>query len=281
MKNINLYYWDGAPNFGDQLNIDICKNIFHVNPICVSPDECEAAFVGSLLDDFLCTGKDSELYQKYFDLLPPVEIWGAGFIAGKNKFLKRPFYKHEHYFRKISLHAVRGYKSLRRLEKIFHCEFPNVTVSDPGLLVSELLNTSKTEKKYKVGIIPHHLEKEDRVYKNIHISQSIIIDIESSIHEILYKIAQCEVIASASLHGIIAADSLGIPSGRLIASNKIIGGNYKFDDYDSSLNIQRLTFDIRKHTFTDENVFEIYNRYNVPFQQIERKKEELINSFPY
>ena len=281
MQDINLYYWDAAPNFGDQLNIDICKNIFHVNPVCVSPNECEAAFVGSLLDDFLCDSKECELYQTYFESLEPVKIWGAGFIAGKNKFLKRPFYKPEFYFRRITPYAVRGNKSLKRLEKIFHCKFPDTVVADPGLLVSELLHSNHIEKKYRIGIIPHHLEKEDAVYKDICIKNSVIIDIEASIQEILHTIAQCEIIASASLHGIIAADSLGIPNGRLIASNKILGGDYKFEDYDSSLHVKRLTFDIRKHELTESNVKQITDNYYITKKQINCKKEELINSFPY
>lgn len=280
LKNINLYYWNGAPNFGDQLNIDICRNIFNVDPICVSPNECEAAFVGSLLDDFLCDSKESELYQKYFEALCPVEIWGAGFIAGKNKFLKRPYYKPEFYFRKISLRAVRGKKSLKRLEKIFNRKFPDAVLGDPGLLISELLNHS-VHKRYRMGIIPHHLEKKDDVYNNISIKNSLFIDIEAPIREILHNIAECEIIASASLHGLIAADSLGIPNGRLIASNKILGGNYKFEDYDSSLNFKRPAFDIRKRDFTEADINKIADYYRVDPEQIAHKKEALINSFPY
>lgn len=281
MRNINLYYWDGAPNFGDQLNVDICKHLFNIDPICTSPEKCEAAFIGSLLDDFLCDDRKSESFQMYFEESCPVKVWGAGFIAGKNKFLKRPFYKKEFYFRKVSLYAVRGKKSLRRLEKIFGKKYPETIIGDPGLLVSELLNLANISKKYRVGIIPHHIEKNDAVYKNITIKNSVIIDIEASSEEILRNIARCEIILSSSLHGLIAADSLGIPNGRLIASNKILGGNYKFEDYDSSLDINRPEFDVREREITEADVRKVMNCYNVNKKEIDDRKNRLINSFPY
>jgi len=283
MKNINLYYWDGAPNFGDQLNIDICKKIFKVNPICTLPEECEAAFIGSLLDDFLCVSKECESYIRYYDALPPVEIWGAGFIIGKNqyKYMKRPFYKPEFYFRKISLHAVRGKKSLKRLEKIFKTKFPDCVIGDPGLLVSELSNLNHVKKNYRIGIIPHHIEKNDAAYKNLLIKNSKIIDIEAPIDDILHSIAECDIIASASLHGLIAADSLGIPNGRIIASNKIIGGNYKYNDYYTSLNTKKVEIDLRKYEFTEKHVQLIADNYCLSPKVVNLKKQELINSFPY
>lgn len=53
MKDLKLFYWLGMPNFGDMLNINICREIFNVNPVETSPEDCEAVLVGSLLDDFL------------------------------------------------------------------------------------------------------------------------------------------------------------------------------------------------------------------------------------
>ena len=51
-------------------------------------------------------------------------------------------------------------------------------------------------------------------------------------------IASCNFIISSSLHGLIAADSLNIPHVWMKISNKIIGGNWKFNDYFLSMNNQ-------------------------------------------
>ena len=280
-KKIQLYYWDGAPNFGDQLNIDVCRKLFNVEPVCSLPKDCEAAFIGSLLDDFLCLGRKSEDYCQYYDKMPAVQIWGSGFIMGKHKFLKSPFFYPECYFRKISLHAVRGKSSLKRLEKIFHTKFSECVLGDPGLIALELLDLKKVQKQYRVGIIPHHLEKEDAVFKNICIKDGILIDIEAPVEEVINNIAKCEVIASSALHGLIVADSLGIPNGQLVASDKMWGGNYKFDDYNSGLDYCRTRIDIRKKPLTEKDISTIEKKYCLNLDLIERKKEQLFKSFPF
>jgi pyruvyltransferase len=49
------------------------------------------------------------------------------------------------------------------------------------------------------------------------------------------QIHECEYILSSSLHGIIIADSYGIPAYHIELSDKIIGGQWKFKDYYESV----------------------------------------------
>lgn len=97
MKNVKVFYWLGEPNFGDLLNINICHSLFGVNPVETSPEECEAVFIGSVLDDFLY-GKIFKT-RDYYDLYKkqPIKIWGSGFIADKNQFIRRKFFLPEIY----------------------------------------------------------------------------------------------------------------------------------------------------------------------------------------
>jgi hypothetical protein len=60
---------------------------------------------------------------------------------------------------------------------------------------------------------------------------SVVIPVTIDPLESLRMIAGCEFIASSSLHGLIAADALGIPNWRLSFSAGITGGDYKFRDY--------------------------------------------------
>ena len=50
----------------------------------------------------------------------------------------------------------------------------------------------------------------------------------------MYQLSKCKRVISSSLHDLILADSLVIPNIRIILSNKIYGGNFKFNDYYSS-----------------------------------------------
>lgn len=109
---------------------------------------------------------------------------------------------------------------------------------DPALLLPRIVKPSKV-KKWKVGITPHYIDKP--LLKNIKIdypeSSFRIIDIESSISNIVEEITSCDYILSSSLHGIIAANAYNIPAVWLELSDNIAGGKFKFHDYLLSLEL--------------------------------------------
>jgi pyruvyltransferase len=65
----------------------------------------------------------------------------------------------------------------------------------------------------------------------------IVIDVQQQPLEVFTKIDSCRYILSSSLHGLIVADSLGIPNAWLDAPD-LIGGRFKFDDYYSALDTE-------------------------------------------
>ncbi|MCI7764840.1 polysaccharide pyruvyl transferase family protein [Helicobacter sp.] len=281
MKNVKVFYWLGEPNFGDLLNINICHSLFRVNPVETSPEECEAVFIGSVLDDFLY-GKIFKM-RDYYDLYKkqPIKIWGSGFIADKNQFIRRKFFLPEIYFRRIEVYAVRGNLSLHRLKNIANIEPNNNILADPGLL-SSLLIKENIAKKYKYGVIPHHSELDMKIWERFKIrDDTLLIRVDNTNPlETIRKIAECENIFSSALHGLIVADAFGIPNCRLIASNRLLGGNYKFLDYYSAYNINRYPC-----SEVSENypmcLRELKSEYNISYEMVQQKQRELIESFPY
>ena len=280
MKDIKVFYWLGEPNFGDMLNIEICRNIFKVNPVEAQPEYCEAVFIGSVLDDFLYPNIfKNDNYIKLYNQ-DPVKIWGSGFITEKNGFIKRKLLLPELFFRRIEVYSVRGLYSLLRLKKISKTSIDCSVLADPGLLASFLIE--KNEKKYKIGIIPHHTELDMDVWKNIKQSDEIkIIRVDNfNTLETIKQISECENIFSSALHGLIVADSLGVPNIRLKVSNRLLGGDYKFKDYYSSYNIY-------EHPFIGISDFiyqysKIKNLKNiVSFEMVEFKQKQLLSSFPF
>lgn len=282
MKKVKTFFWLDKQNFGDALNIRILNELFNIEVIKTNPEECEATFIGSTLDDFLYNFFSKEKYERYFQL-PPFKIWGSGFICGKNKFCYRPFNLPEQYFRRAQVYAVRGKLSRDRLRNILHDNLEGVPLADPGLLISDLNVEGKFLKKYSVGIIPHFLENGTNVFDTIlrRFEKSIIIDMTKEIDDIIRMISQCNIIISSSLHGLIAADSLGIPNIRIKATHKVNGGDFKYNDYYSSFGKYNVNY-ITIADILDDNIIErIVNNYTISLDMVSQKKKLLYECFPY
>lgn len=134
-------------------------------------------------------------------------VWGAG-AAWDRPRLGR-----------VEVIAVRGQLTARTLGV-------DVPLGDPGILVSRLWPKPST--RYKVGVVPHYVDKRDYSWADI------VIDVKGDPEEVIRQIGSCEVIASSSLHGLIVAQSYGIPAMR-ITHNDVISGDYKWLDYATSL----------------------------------------------
>lgn len=260
---ISIYYFNARPNFGDLLNIDIPKILFNVDIIKADAQNCEASFIGSILSPFLT--------EKNLYIPKPLKIWGSGFIKEDiNPKLKL--------LRPIKAYAVRGKYTKQRLEKYINKSLDNIPLGDPGLLCSKLYTDLDYTKEYDYGIIPHYIDLNSENLSKLRLKNYTIINPTLSPHEFIKKLVKCKKIISSAMHGLIAADSFCIPNIRMILSDKIIGGDYKFNDYYSALNIENHQYiDLRENkTYTDLD-FE----YKITSTQIADIQTKLIESFPY
>ena len=109
--------------------------------------------------------------------------------------------------------AVRGNLTKNRINKIYKNKFNNILCGDPGLLINKVF-PKKEFKKYHYGLIPHFVDKNLNIVKELSLSlkNSVIIDITSKPNEVVKKIKNCDFILSSCLHGLVAADSFKIPS---------------------------------------------------------------------
>jgi pyruvyltransferase len=103
-----------------------------------------------------------------------------------------------------------------------------------------------------------------------------IIDICSGEKEFIDQLLEVENVISSSLHGLIVADTYGIPNARVNISNKLIGGNFKFKDY--CLSVSRkidLGYQLNCETTLDE-ISQIHFNTSIVFD-----KDKLIKSNPW
>lgn len=272
-KHINLFYFNSVSNFGDILNLDILEKLsdHKIQHKCL--EKADIVAIGSLLQAVVVPkikfkNKINRILRK------PLIVYGTGFIEDSTD---------KNALRSLDVRAVRGKNSLEKLSKLKYVKISkNVAIGDPGLLASLLINSSKIEKKYSLGIIPHYVDSDNQLLNKIKVKNSIVLDIKQPPYILLTQMAQCEYIISSAMHGLIAADSLGIPNIRIILSNKITGGDYKYDDYYSAFGIKKHNrFDLRKKSFTDKDLKQLSKMYQIKPEQVHQKQKELLEALPF
>jgi len=274
MKKIKLFYYKDEPNFGDKLSIFIAQKLY--DAVNYAPRKrCNAVFVGSLIEYFF--SQRPFLWRMLWSLLsPPVLMWGTGFMRAEGSLVGE-------LMRRFDVRACRGFLTLERLKKMRGVKIAkDIVVADPGLLAGRLIDTSDIEKKYELGIIPHYVDKNNPLLKKIKIENSVMIDIQQQPEIFMKKLAECKYVIASAMHGLIAADSLGIPNVRMVLSDKIIGGDYKYNDYYSAFGLDsHVIINLSEREFSDADLPDITNSYKVKPEQVVQLQDALLNAFPF
>ena len=210
-NGINALWWSGVKNFGDLLTPELF-DYYGKTAINSKPDKADVVGVGSIL----------HLLPKDYS----GTILGSGLIKNEKLSLE-----------KANFSFVRG-----ELTKAV-MNLPELTpTGDLGLLSPKLLNRNNLKKKYKVGLVPHYVDKGNPWVLGMMSKlgpSGLLIDVQDSAKNVINKIAMCDVIYSSSLHGIIVADSLHIPNVWIQISNSIVGAGFKFHDYNTSIDFEQ------------------------------------------
>ncbi|WP_144225776.1 polysaccharide pyruvyl transferase family protein [Shewanella algae] len=187
-------------NFGDILNPVLIKLLTNKNPKHVVAKFYNNHTYYSVIGSILGRAKENTI------------VWGSGYISSNDHVKGTP--------KKIC--AVRGPKT-RELLLSQGIECPEI-YGDPALLMPRLFNPS-VPKKYKLGIVPHYVDKECDWIKKVDRTDVKTLDIHTSDPlDFIRQMLECEKIASSSLHGLIIADAYKIPNAWIEFSNKVTGG---------------------------------------------------------
>lgn len=274
MKKVKFYYAN-LPNMGDLLNPLLVKELFNLDSERRTYLNCELSGIGSGLGQFLTGGsKVLRALKKVSSVIyPEVHVWGTGFINEESETDKM-FFKKE-----MKFHAVRGNLSKARVERILKRKL-DIPVGDAGLLADRLIKET-IEKKYSVGIIPHFKEQGHPIFQEMNeaYKNSIIIDLMEEPIEVIKKIAQCEIIISTSLHGLIVADSFYIPNQHIVVTSNMKGDGFKYKDYYSAYNIDPNTINLNYEPIP--KLEEIVRNYKIKKEMVDKIKNDLIECFPF
>ncbi len=271
-RNLKIFYFVTDYNFGDILNVRLLETLFNIDVTWMPIEKCRYLCIGSLLQNL--PRRQLSLREKIYKFFTPaIRVWGTGFIEQSPKSYKT-------LLRRLHIYAVRGKITMSSLYNYKNVKFKHRVLGDPGLLANRLIDVSKIEKKYKLGIIPHYVDKDNALLKNIQVKNSIIIDIQQEPNVVLEQIAQCENIISSAMHGLIISDSLGIPNIRMVVSGKLYGGDYKFHDYYSAFNMDLPEAVILHPEEIITDVSFIKQQYKITPAQVEQICQELLRVFP-
>lgn len=244
-NHVNLHWCsenreDGKENVGDYLAVPIfqyMKQRYH-------------------LDDFKELEKTFHLYTigsiLFFGYQNAV-VWGSGLLCRPQIMLYRP---------ELDIRAVRGPRTRDILLK-YGYECPQI-YGDPAILMPLLYTPQKTEPQRPYSVILH---KSSPFGGN-----SQIEIIRHGYEEFIDEIVQSNLIVSSSLHGIILAESYGIPAV-LLKDKRNDFNLLKYDDYYFSTG--RYEYPVA------ETIEEALGLTPAPIPNLGRQQRTLIESFPY
>lgn len=224
-------------NFGDDLNLLFLREIVYKKLIYYPRSIISHVF---RLDNYICIGSTIESRSNEKSI-----IWGAGMISADRDFI---------FPKKIC--AVRGKLTRQRfIDKGIDC--PQI-YGDPALLLPLYYYPKNRTKLFELGIIPHYVDINNKYIQQMRRNDPSIeiIDVTeySDWHLIIDKILSCKYIVSSSLHGLIVSDAYGIPNLWVEFSKNISGERFKFYDYYSSINKEKLLPIFIDQYFTKEEL---------------------------
>lgn len=204
--SVALAWFRGVPNVGDEISPIIVEHMTGRRPRWVSPDfHPKVIAVGSLL-----------AYARPSDI-----IIGTGAIRPQRMPLPSG----------AQVLALRG----PRTADMLGLAGADIAFGDPGLLAARTLGIRRSAGSGSIGVIPHYVDVPEaaRLLANRAsvAPETILVDVRSGPRPVIEAISRVDVCVSTSLHGLIIAESLGIPAIWASISDGITGGNFKFNDY--------------------------------------------------
>ena len=193
-------------------------------------------------------------------------VWGTGIMYDglKGKWFEK-YWDANH--RHLDIRAVRGPLTREVFMKLGH-QCPEV-YGDPGILMPLIYQPSNREKTKDYMIIPQYTtENEVRRYY----PDNLIISMNTNDYKsVIEKIVSCKVVYSSSLHGIILAESYGVPAVFFRGIHPII--DFKYKDYYASTG--------RENVPMSNSLAEAFNTASPNLPDLSKLQQGLINSFPY
>ncbi len=200
------YYKDATGNFGDDLNSLIW---YGLAPELFDDDDSEVLVgIGTLINSSA-------------PVAPTKYVFGSG--VGYNQFPKLD--------ETWQFCCVRGPLSAQRLGIS-----PSLAITDPAVLLTQLLPDRPVRQTGMVSFMPHHGSTHYADWKGLCDKAGInYIDPADDIHEILFQMRRSRLVIAEAMHAAIVADALRVPWVPVVCYDHIL--KFKWDDWCQSLGL--------------------------------------------
>ena len=248
--------WAGAgdrnANFGDQIAPHIIERLYGVRTKHVGMAQADLISTGSLLD---WAERDVR------DRAPAV--WGSGFLADGGEWRGRTL-------RPV---AVRGRLSAKRISP---ANPQRLALGDPGILMARAFPELAAVQTSTISVVPHFTDYQRLSEESAGLHEDLgIIDVLAPFESVVQAIAGSRAVLSSSLHGLVIAESYGVPNFWIHPGAGVEGGRYKFDDYYSAFDVAREPSTVQEIT---ENLPRLLEQWR-PLPGLQRLQDDLIASF--
>lgn len=245
--NLNCADWDNLPNVGDYLPRVVLDYMTNRGGVSLETSKTYQLFtIGSIIHYFT----DSDAV-----------IWGSGIWKPEIAMQLQQ----RHYI-KLDIRAVRGPITRNLLLKCgYQC--PEI-YGDPAILMP-LIYKPQVTKHRKFGLIIHINRTSESVKEKY--EDELISVVTRDYKTFINEICGCEKVISSSLHGIILAESYGIPA--IMIQNDVEDQPMKFFDYYYSTG--------RYHFKIASSIEEAIEMKPMELPELDDLRKGLLDSFPY
>jgi hypothetical protein len=208
LPTIPVRYFLRIPNFGDLLNPLIVGAVSGRDPRWSAREDClHLLAIGSLM-----AGATPQSYVWGTGVMHPA--FGTGAVDGQK------------------VYALRGPQSFSALREA-GVSLRDVPFGDPAMLAPRLFGIrASSAPRHALGVVAHYVDRQRPAIRHL-LAQDGVADL--NVHgdplDLMRTMADCEVVVSSSLHGLIVAEALGLPSLWIKAGEDIAGDDFKFGDW--------------------------------------------------
>lgn len=233
-------YWWAENNFGDSLTDAIFEH-YGLPAVYAPPEEAKVVGAGSILEHL------KNEYSGY--------VLGSGFLYPTSRRL----------FPNATILSLRGPLTAQQIERDEPC-----LLGDLGLLAAHLVGDIQVYRR--LGVVLHYADNEQPLRRLAAENPDVfLIDVRRSPQAVITDIASCDAIVSSSLHGLIVADALQIPSAWKYC-DKVLGSGFKFRDHNAAVESPRQVHDLSAESTT---LLDVLNCLSKPPPRAETLAHEL------